>query len=504
MESHRTPAAYRIADTVSGLLILALVVFAPWAFGCTVAWAVHTVTVVGYTLGALLLVKAIARWREDYTPDRWVEHDGPGRWIVRLFASLTLVMLAMVLTGWLNGRADVVFSDVGPALEYRERTPISWLPASYDAARSLRGLVRYTSWALIFWATRDWVVTKTRRERHDSSEGVFPTARVRQFLWTLCISSAVLALVAIAHRLEGSSDKVLWLMKFPLMNSSEAIWGSYPYRANGAQYFNLVWPVCLGFWWSLRERSAALEKRPKGFGNDPSMILLPCTVLLASCPILATSRGGVLIMLGLLGGALLILALAKGRTGRTGRLVAAVLFLITLGGGWFLGGEELQRRFLTVFEDKMSNRLAIYEVAHRMADEAGVWGLGAESYTGLNGLYRTKPEDNWEGFVHDDWLEARINIGWAGVGLVIALLAMLPAHWSSGRGIQAPREFTGLLALSLIGILVHAKFDLPFQITSLVVMVLLLSAIGLCSAPRPVATLPSRHKDPVGSRGRRD
>lgn len=503
MDSHRTPAAYRIADTLSGVLILALVVFAPWAFGCTVAWAVHTVTVVGYTLGGLLLVKGITRWREDYTPDRWVEHDGMGRWIVRVFVSLTLVLLGIVLIGWLNGRADVVFLDVGPALEYRQRTPIDWLPASYDAARSLRGFVRYASWALIFWATRDWVITKTRRERHHSTEGIFPTARVRQFLWTLCISSAVLALVAIAHRLEGSSNKVLWIMKFPLMHSSEAIWGSFPYRANGAQYFNLVWPVCLGFWWALRERSAALEKRPSGIGNDPSMILLPCTVLMAACPILATSRGGVLIMMGLLGGALLILALSQGRTGRTGRIVAATLFLITLGGGWFLGGEELQKRFLTVFEDKMSNRLAIYEVAHRMADEAGLWGLGAESYTGLNGLYRTRPEDTWEGFVHDDWLEARINVGWAGVGLVGALLLMLPAHWSTGRGIRAPREFTGLLALSLLGILVHAKFDLPFQITSLVVMFLLLSAVGLTSAPRATATLPSRTHPEGGGRRHR-
>ena len=205
-------------------------------------------------------------------------------------------------------------------------------------------------------------------------------------------------------------------------------------------------------------------------------------------------------MLGLLGGAVLILALSKGRSGRTGRLVAAILFLITLAGGWFLGGEELQRRFLTVFEDKMSNRLAIYEVAHRMADEAGFWGLGAESYTGLNGLYRTRPEDNWEGFVHDDWLETLINLGWAGVGLVIALLVMLPAHWSTGRGIQAPREFTGLLTLSLLGILAHAKFDLPFQITSLVVMFLLLCAMGLTSAPRSVATLPSRHESKGGNR----
>ena len=500
MDSHRTPAAYRIADTASGILILALVVFAPWAFGCTVGWAVDTVTVVGYSLGALLVVKGIACWREDYAPDRWIEHDGLGRWVVRLFAFLTLLFLGMVLVGWLNGRANVVFSDVGPALEYRERTPIAWLPASYDAARSLRGFSRYVAWALIFWSTRDWVVTKTRRERHHASEGVFPTARVRQFLWTLCISSSLLALVAIAHRLEGSSNKVLWIMRFPLMDASQAIWGSYPYRANGAQYFNLVWPVCLGFWWALRERAAAVDKRSTGIGNDPSMILLPCTVLLATCPILATSRGGVLVMIGLLGGALLILALAKGRSGRTGRIIAAALFLITLGGGWFLGGEELQKRFLTVFEDKMSNRLAIYEVAHRMADEAGVWGLGAESYTGLNGLYRTRPEDTWEGMVHDDWLEARINVGWAGLGLTIALLLLLPLHWSTGRGIQAPREFTALLALSLVGILVHAKFDLPFQITSLVVMFLLLSAVGLCGAPRATATLPSRHDSKGGGR----
>ena len=27
--------------------------------------------------------------------------------------------------------------------------------------------------------------------------------------------------------------------------------GPYAYRANASQYFNLLWPVCLGFWWTL-------------------------------------------------------------------------------------------------------------------------------------------------------------------------------------------------------------------------------------------------------------
>jgi len=495
--SHRTPAVYRGCDTLSGVVLLTMTVFAPWAFGCTVSWAIWTMCGGGYALGILLLVKHGFRWHEGYQPARWVEHEGGGRWAILAMAALTVLLLVYVLVSVWNARAEVEITKIGPQLSYRERPTIPWLPTTYDAPRTLRAFWRYLALALTFWAARDWILTKTRRERYDEEEAVFPPARVRQFLWTLCLSSSVLALFSIAQRLDGT-DKLLWLIKPVIRNPHNFSWGPYAYRTNGAQYFNLVWPIALGFWWALRDRARQTRKVAAKLGSDSHIILLPCTLLLAACPLISASRGGALIMLALLGGTLVILASAKGAGHRVGRLVAAGVFLAVLALGWFAGGEALKERFLTVFEDRMSNRLDLYEAANRMIADAGPFGTGAETFTGLYSLYRTHPEDLWHAFAHNDWLETRITFGWVGLTLVIALLLLLAVHWSTGRGLVAPREFNLLFGMSLAGLLGHARFDFPFQMFSLLFLFLVLSAVGLTSAPRNGS--PLSHRSDGGKR----
>lgn len=486
----RTPALHRGLDIASGALLLFMTVWAPWAFGCTVSWAIWTMCGAGYALGLLLVAKQIVRWRNDYQPARWVTHEGAGRWAVRGLALLTVAVLAYVLVSWWNARANV--EDWGglrgsPYLVYRDRTSIAWLPTTYDADRTWRAFFRYLALALTFWAAWDWILTKTRKERRQGEPDLFPPARLRLWLWTLSLSSAALALVSIVQRLDGT-DKLLWILK-PLLRSGEDFsWGPYTYRTNGAQYFNMVWPVTLGFWWTLRSRAIRQQGRSRRVGDDPSIILLPSTILMAACPLLATSRGGTLILLVLLVGSLVVLASAreaKTAGGTLGRLTVGGMFLLVLVLGWFLGGKSLQARFSTVFEDRLSNRFTIYEVADRMSADAGWFGMGAESFTGVYSLYRSDPTDRREAFAHNDWIETRITFGWIGLGMILAMLLLLPMIWATGRGLQAPREFTLLLGLSLAGVLVHARFDFPFQMFSLLFLFLLLVVAGLATAGRP-------------------
>lgn len=484
----RTPALHRGLDIASGALLLFMTVWAPWAFGCTVSWAIWTMCGAGYALGLLLVAKQIVRWRNDYQPARWVTHEGAGRWAVRGLALLTVAVLAYVLVSWWNARASITLGRLSAELVYRERTPFAWLPTTYDAPRTLRAFFRYLALALTFWAAWDWLLTKTRKERRQNEADAFPPAHLRQLLWTLALSSAALALVSIIQRLDGT-DKLLWVIK-PLLNyPSNFSWGPYAYRTNGAQYFNMVWPVTLGFWWVLRNRAIRQQGPSRRIGDDPSIILLPSTVLMASCPLIATSRGGTLILLVLLVGSLLVLASAREaetKRGIWGRLVVAGMFFLVLALGWFVGGKDLRFRFSTVFEDKLSNRIAVYEVADRMAAEAGWFGTGAETFTGLFSLYRTNPDDlDWHAFAHNDWIETRITFGWIGLGMIVALLVLLPVIWATGRGLRAPREFTLLLGLSLAGVLLHARFDFPFQMFSLLFLFLLLVVAGLATAGRP-------------------
>ncbi len=481
--SQRTPALHRVCDTLSGVLLLAMLVFAPWAVGCTVSWAIWTMCGAGYALGVLLLLKYVSRWRDDYWPERWVNHEGMGLWAVRALAGMTVLMLVWVLVSRWNARADVEITKIGPVLHYRDTPPIPWLPTSYDAGRTLRAFWRYLALALTFWAARDWITTKSRRERKDNEEAIVPTARVRQLLWTLCISSGLLALVSIAQRMDGT-DKLLWLIQPAIKNPPRFSGGPYAYRTNGAQYFNLVWPVALAFWWTLRERNRLTQKGTARLGSDSTIVLLPCTLLLAACPLISASRGGTLIMLTLLAGTLVVLATSRGTSNRKARLIVAGFFLAVLAFGWFAGGDALRERFATVFEDRLSNRLDLYEAAGRMVGDAGPLGTGAETFTGLFSLYRTNPDDLWHAFAHNDWLETRITFGWVGLSLIVVMLVLLAIIWATGKGLVAPREYNFLLGMSLGGLLVHARFDFPFQMFSLIFLFLVLSALALSTAAR--------------------
>jgi len=57
---------YRVLDAASGLLICLMLLFSPWAFGTTQLWAIWTMNLAGYALGALLAYKLFIRHARGY------------------------------------------------------------------------------------------------------------------------------------------------------------------------------------------------------------------------------------------------------------------------------------------------------------------------------------------------------------------------------------------------------------------------------------------------------
>jgi O-antigen ligase len=480
----RTPPAYRWLDEASGWVSLFLVVWAPWALGCAVTWAINVLVSGCYTLGGLLALKAFIRWRAGYTPERWVQPTPAGRRWLWLLATLTVLFLGWVLAGAANGRGYIEISRAGPILHAYDREPLAWLPASLDAPYSWRAFWRWTSFALAFWALRDWLVGKSRREKHHAEDYPFPTARVRLLLWTLALSGAALALTGILQRLDGTS-KLLWLVQPVINKLPEAQFGSYPYRANAAQYFNLIWPAVLGFWWALHAQTGQQNPKAK-LGNDPSVLLLPAVMLMMAVPVVATTRGGALILVALTGGVVVVAACQRRVTLRL-RLALGLVLVGALALGWVLGGAAQQRRFATVFDDQMSGRTEAYKTGWKMAEEFGWRGSGAETFSSLNFLYRDSLEEKWQGYLHDDWLETYVTLG--GVGLVLVLLSLggvVAVFWTS-TGARAPAFFSLGVGLGLVGLLVHAKFDFPFQMESLRFTFLVMLAVLLASPVRAAA-----------------
>jgi O-antigen ligase len=223
--------------------------------------------------------------------------------------------------------------------------------------------------------------------------------------------------------------------------------------------------VTVGFWWVLRRRNVARRSASQRSGGDPHVLLLVLAALTAAGVVVANSRGGFLVLVGLLVAVFALMMLwSKRQVGFKLGVVAATLAVLGVGG--WLGGEAMMARFRSEDIGSMSGRKLIYEDTARMAQDFAVFGSGAETFAPLYYFYR-KQDPEWNAYVHDDYLETRVTFGT--VGFVIILMIFL-AVWLVpffGNGIPAPPEIFLLIGVAMVGILAHAKFDLPFQIYGL-------------------------------------
>ena len=501
------------------------VIFAPWAFGTTARWSIWTMNVAAYALGALLIAKWLIRWRTGYLPLRWGEaasgsgsqkaeagsqkqelgnegekkansedgtqnSRGQGQSMMKVLtatlATLTIAILAYCLISAINARSTFYYRQ----LAFEPHDYVAWLPHSYDSWATWQAFWMYLGLAWTFWAARDWALGKSTSERRESrADGQEPdddsgvrtqrsafSTRLQRLLWVLCLNGAVLALEGILQRLSGT-NRLLWQVQPEINRSGELQFGPYAYRSNAAQYLNLLWPVCLGFWWTLRRAHQRSGRAGARLGSGPQVLLLPCAVLMAAAPIISTSRGGAVVA-----AAEMLVALALLMVARSMRLGMVVLFAAALGLAGSLGWESLGPRLNNIFADNLGGRIEIYRNAEQMARDFPVFGTGPGTFPWVYLLYRSHAQAGWAGYAHNDWLETRITFGWVGLALIIAALAVVLPRWFCGVGVPAPWPFVSLIWLALVGCLVHARFDFPFQIYSTLALFLHSSVILFCLA----------------------
>jgi hypothetical protein len=485
---------YRLADGASGLLLLAMTIFCPWAFGTTQPWSISLMNGASYGLGGLLGFKLYVRWIKGYQPPRWdavsVAPSSARQWITRCLAVLTVMVLAFTLISALNARAT--YHRIGQSFEYHE--VIRWLPQSLDRNLTWEWFWVYLALACGFWSLRDWLLGCTTAEekarRSGTSQQLDQTAqflpeRTRRFLWLLCLNGAALALEAIAQRLEGSG-RLLFLVKPRVNPDAVTQFGPWAYRANASSYFNLLWPVALGFWWTLH--------RAGGFRRNRHHWLLAGAAIMAAGPVISTSRAGALISAGILALAVLFLStshlflLAAHQPDRRTRWltygVLAIFACSASGLGLHFGWTTLKPR-LREFDEGLSGREEMYENARPMAQDYVWYGTGPGTFEPVFQLYRKDLTTYWPAQLHNDWLETRITFGRLGLGLILAALGCVFLRWFAPGGIHGGRRFTILCWLALAGCLFHARFDFPFQIYSILHLFLVISALLFTQTRRP-------------------
>ena len=481
---------YRICDDLSGMLIFPMLVFSPWAFGTTEPWSIWAMNIAGYALGILLLAKLFIRGPKGYTALRWenislhsstkTRHRHPlARQLTRGLAWLTLAVLAFCLVSAWNARAT--YNPATRLFDYHRC--LAWLPHSLDGHRTWFAFWTYLGLAGSFWAVRDWLLGLTQIEERAvrASEDDFGRTsrrlpgRLRQLLWVLCVNGTLLGLEGIVQRASGSS-KLLFLVQ-PLVNPGGVTqFGPYAYRGNAADYFNLLWPVCLGFWWTLQ--------RTGGQRFQSHHVLLFGAGIMAACPIISSSRGGALVAAGILGLAVIFLMATDffasgGREERRGfRNTAAwlgIFLVLTLALGGYFGWTSLEPR-LEQLGGGFENREQMYDAAKPMAADFPLFGTGPGTFGTVFQLYLISSSTYWPEQLHNDWLETRITFGWVGLGLLLAALACVGLRRFVPGGIRGGRRFVVLIWLALAGCLIEARYDFPFQIHSILFLFLVICA----------------------------
>ncbi|MCL4786274.1 MAG: O-antigen ligase family protein [Verrucomicrobia bacterium] len=490
--SVRQVLAYRACDRFSGWLICFMVVFSPWAFGTTQSWAIWTMNVTGYVLGTMLLFKLWLRFRFNYRPARWnsdeIQSDTQRtrQFAVLALAVLTSAILAYCLIAALNARST--YDGRQQIFIYHEH--LSWLPHSYDQTRTWQTFFNLVALALFFWATRDWLLGLTPdEERANRAHSEDPSyrrplpARLRRLLWILCLNGALLGAQGMAQRLSGT-NQLLWFQETRLNKSAEAQFGPYAYRSNAAQYFGMVWPVGLAFWWMLRREARRTRETTAGFRRTRHHWLLPCVGVMAACPIISLSRAGALVTMGMILLASMIFLLAWRRRHPSVRFGIVLFFALVFALGAYFGWDQFSER-MKQFDEGLELREKMYETARLITHDYPLFGTGPGTFEPVFQLYRASTDEYWPAQLHNDWLETRITFGWLGSALIGAALLIVLGRWFVPGGLEVRWPVPALLWLSVAGCLVHARYDFPFQVYSLQVLFLLVCVLLMLFSRRP-------------------
>ena len=197
-------------------------------------------------------------------------------------------MLGYILISIFNVRAT--FNHEFNFFENYNDNYIKWLPHTYDKSATIQSFLNFLGLACCFWGIRDWLLSKTRKERMESDqpeeeaswfsekEHTTPTipTRLNRLLWLLCISGGLLALIGIIQRLDGT-PKLLWIYERARFGTSVQSFGPFGYRSNGATYLNMILPVCIGFlmWAIQRARAARMQTGRKS--GESHFTLIPAS-----------------------------------------------------------------------------------------------------------------------------------------------------------------------------------------------------------------------------------
>ena len=463
----RVPTALHPLEKALLVVAGALLCFMPWALGAMQIWSQYT------SLGLAALAFAIAIVNRSYRGDLAPQGDfklimWPKLVRFPLFW-LGLLLLGYILTQALN-TAWVYMK--GPGSWWLDPLPsVSWLPAGMDTPfkdmNPWRVLVIYgAAWLL---ACALWT-------------GITRRAAAQKLLTVIVVNGTLLATVGILQRVTNAAH-ILWGLKG--VNTAGGFFGTIIYKNHAGAYLNLVLMICVGLlYWHFSRAERRLERA------SPAPVFAFCSVLLGLGVLLTFSRAGTLLMLlfvVIAFAAFLTRCIHAGEEGRSPWVLVllAGVFALFIGlGAYFLNAEKALDRVGKLMtggqtDHSVTTRILARAATWEMARDTLVTGWGAGSFRHYFPVYqRHYPEIydvpwhpqakmRWE-YAHNDYVQLLAELGLAGAGILLAMLACGARHLWRQRVWRQPHLLFILLALLVTT--AHAWVDFQFHNPAILVL----------------------------------
>lgn len=433
------PAFMRATDPVLRWGPVALLAFAPLAWGSVEAWSEMVVVVGSSAIGAVWLLR-LTLHPACCDADR-AAGGHIGSWSAGLLVPLIVVLGVGLLQLLPLGPLAAALSPTGAEIQRQAGLDAGSLTLSMARQETLRALAQFAGYALLFLAVFD---------------GLHGRAEVRRL-------ALVFVILGFAHALGG----ILWHYQ----SAGRAYWspkavgrsfGPYINRNHFASLMGMTVPFGIGFLLSLghRRKGAAGETGPPARltaraseERGPQRLLAGFSVaVMAGALGLSLSRGGLVSTLA----ALAVLAAAIGARrltrGHLWMAVSAVAGALAFTV-WLVAQPLLDRLGSITDAAAVAARTGIWSDSLRLAADFPFFGSGFGTFAEAFPRYQTAHAGQRMIHAHNDWVQLFAEGGLAGTLAVLAVIGGYAAAALKRLRRRRDREVVALALGGLAGLL---------------------------------------------------